>query len=371
MDKSFEEKLRRRFEHSLSSVTVKAVEKMEVEVEVDNKKRSAELFEAVIKGDIFRLYMRMLRVNKTFFKEEELFETYELDRESCPRFTLKKILSLLAECGYDVRPSLFYDERENYALEKTEIRRGEKGVERFFQNLRNFKISSLRLTLNYKAKGEGDFSLQLFLNTTELVDTGSLRYLNLGAYDYNGEVSKDKKDAIIRYLIRLSSFAMHAGLEIFNIVDYMSIIEEMQERNRRADFSFSIEKHKSAFAIAHPNFGGQSYSDYGLKPTPLDFAWYLDGFSDTDKQRDVFFSYYDSLMNEEQKDDLESALEVLGLKKGAHKEDIQKAYKNIVQRFHPDRISSLGLDQSFITFANEQMQRANEAYEVLRKILTF
>ena len=183
-------------------------------------------------------------------------------------------------------------------------------------------------------------------------------------------ISKDKKEAIIGYLTMLSSFAMHAGLEIFNIVDYMSIIEVMQERDKRKDFIYSIDKHKSSFALSHPNFGGESYSDYGLVLTPLDFAWYLDGFSDTDSQREVFFSYYDSLMNEEEKSDEERYLEVLGLKKGATRDEIQKAYKDIVQRFHPDRISSLGLDPSFTSFANAQMQRANEAYDALKKMIT-
>ena len=73
MDKSFEDKLRKRFECSISPISIKAKERMEVEVAVDNKKRSTEFFEAVISAEIFRLYMRIIRVNKTFFKDEELF----------------------------------------------------------------------------------------------------------------------------------------------------------------------------------------------------------------------------------------------------------------------------------------------------------
>ena len=207
MDKSFEEKLRSRFEHSLSAISVKAVERMEVEVEVDNKRRSAEIFEAVIKGDVFRLYVRIVRVNKTFFKEEELYETYELDRLPCPKFTLKKVLSLIKEAGYDVKPSLFYGERENYPLEKTEIRRDEKGRARYLLSLRTFKIDALRLNLSYKAYGEGEFSLSISLKTTELVDVGALRYLNLGSYDYVHEVSKDKKEAIIGYCMPALRFS--------------------------------------------------------------------------------------------------------------------------------------------------------------------
>ena len=147
---------------------------------------------------------------------------------------------------------------------------------------------------------------------------------------------------------------------------YASLLIDLIERYDLDQF----DKHKSSFALSHPNFGGESYSDYGLVLTPLDFAWYLDGFSDTDSQREVFFSYYDSLMNEEEKSDEERYLEVLGLKKGATRDEIQKAYKDIVQRFHPDRISSLGLDPLFTSFANAQMQRANEAYDALKKMLT-
>ena len=94
------------------------------------------------------------------------------------------------------------------------------------------------------------------------------------------------------------------------------------------------------------------------------------GFCDNEDQRQLFFSYYDSVMEEGEKSEEERLLEVLGLKKGASLGDVEKAYKGIVMRFHPDRISSLGLDPSFTAFANAQMQRANEAYGALKKILT-
>lgn len=370
MEKSFEETLRRRFEHSLSAISIKAVERMEMDVEVDGRKRSAEYFEAVIKGDIIRLYVRIVRVHKTFFKGEEVFATYEMDRGPCPSFSLKKVLSMIRDAGYAVPSALFEKERENYAVERTLVHRDDSGVNRFFSSLRTFGIESLRLTLNYDSEGEGFFSLSLLLKAPEAVDTGNLRHLDLGIHDYAGEVSRDKREAIIKYLRLLSTFSMHAGLEIFNIVDYMSIIEVMQEKGRDEDYSFSIEKHRSSFSLSHPNYGGESYADYGLSLTPLDFAWYMNGFTDTDNQRAVFFSYYDVHAERSEKGEDEYYLEVLGLKKGARLEDVQKAYKNIVQRFHPDKISSLGLDPAFIDFANCQMQRANEAYENLKRILT-
>lgn len=370
MEKSLESTLRRRFARSLSAISVKSWERMESEVEIDGKRRSADLFEAVVKGDIFRLYIRQIRINRTFFKKEEVYDTYELDRAPCKAFSLREVLTLIRDSGYTVSSSLFESGRDNYGLPPTTLHRKGEGVNAFFRSLRSFGIKSLRLVLDYDSSAEGSFSLSLLLSAPEAVDTGNLSRLELGIHDFDREVSDDKKKAMIRYLSLLSVFSMHAGLEIFNIVDYMSLIEVMQERGRDEDYSFAIEKGMSQYCLSHPEFGGESYADYGIRLTPLDFAWYLDGFRDTDSQRNVFFSYYDSVLSGEDGDEVAHYLGLLGLKKGASWDDVQKAYKSTVQRFHPDKISSLDIDPSFTDFANMQMQRVNEAYDRLKRLFT-
>ncbi len=365
MDKSLEEILMRRFERSLSSVSIKAVENVEADITIGGRKRNADCFEAVIKGDIFRLYMKVITLHKTFFKEGEVYQEYELDGVSVKPFTLREILVLLRDAGYRVSDALFESGRDNYTIKKTAIERDERGLEKFFSSLRTFSIQSVRLVLNYDAEGDGEFSLSLLLGSPELIDTGHLRRLELGRGDY-GKITRDKKDAIIKYLNALNTFVMNAGLEIFNIVDYLSIVEEIERKDKSRDFSFAIEKGRTEYSINNPSFGGEAYSDFGFNLTPLDFAWYLNGYSDTESQREAFFSHYDRA-NARSK---EYYLGVLGLKSPASWAEVHKAYKNMVQRFHPDRLSSYDLDPSFLSFANEQMQRANDAYEKLRKMIT-
>ena len=59
--------------------------------------------------------------------------------------------------------------------------------------------------------------------------------------------------------------------------------------------------------------------------------------------------------------------EILGLSKGASREEIKKKYKELVKKFHPDFIQAKGLDEEFLKFAEERMKEINRAYEILMK----
>ena len=53
----------------------------------------------------------------------------------------------------------------------------------------------------------------------------------------------------------------------------------------------------------------------------------------------------------------------LGLKKGASKEEIKKAYRSLVKEYHPDKVHHLGPE--FQKVAQEKMRAINDAYEAL------
>ncbi len=368
MQREFEEQLRRTFCSSISDVRIRAVDKIEVDAVLDGKKRTADIFEGIIKNDIFRLYMKTIRFNKTFFKEEEEFSTYEFNRTACPPFTIDKVLLLLHQAGYSVPESLYEVGKENYEVPESVIKKSEWGKAKFFQNLRKMDIQSLGLKLSYKEEREGHFMLCAAVNAPCPVDLGKLKSLDLGILDYKREVGKEKKDAIIRYMNALNTYAMHSGLEIFNIVDYMTLIEAMQERVEGGSFSITIEKARSKYSRLNPDFGGNSYKDYGIELTPLDFAWYVDLFSDSDSERSEFFRYYDSIMKEDETDVTDGYLAVLGLDRSASMEDIEKAYRKKIMHLHPDKIASYDLDPAFIAFANTETAKVNEAYEKLKML---
>lgn len=59
------------------------------------------------------------------------------------------------------------------------------------------------------------------------------------------------------------------------------------------------------------------------------------------------------------------ALKLLGLKEGATKEDIKKAYRKLVKEFHPDKLA--GMDKGFIKMATEKFLKVQNSYEYLIK----
>ena len=60
-----------------------------------------------------------------------------------------------------------------------------------------------------------------------------------------------------------------------------------------------------------------------------------------------------------------SPYDILGLKPGASQEDIKKAYRKLISRYHPDKFSHLG--KEFEETARQRTQDIIDAYQRLRK----
>jgi DnaJ like chaperone protein len=61
------------------------------------------------------------------------------------------------------------------------------------------------------------------------------------------------------------------------------------------------------------------------------------------------------------------AYQLLGVTANADDEQVKKAYKKLVQEYHPDKLSAKGVPEDFIKFANEKMAEINNAYSTIRK----
>ena len=60
-----------------------------------------------------------------------------------------------------------------------------------------------------------------------------------------------------------------------------------------------------------------------------------------------------------------SAYEILGVSPAASDEEIKKSYRELVKKYHPDRVAHLGED--FVKMAKEKFVKLQEAYEVIRR----
>lgn len=357
------------FSRSLSAYSLETNVKVMVPLELDGRKRKADIYECLLKGPLVRLYIRKIYAHSSVFQPPLEENLYELDRKPVSPYSLEEVLGIMKENGYEIPSHLEGRIDDTIPVQKTFLKRGERGVKSFFDNLKYQKIRGELLRLEYRKEEEGSFVLRLEIDCDKRVDTGRLECLDLGFLDYYKEVGREKKDRLLRYLSLLSSFNMYAGLESVDIIDYLTIIEKMQMEKGDEDYSLEIEKRRIVGAD-EPGYGGEGYLSFGKTLTPLEFAWYVGGFRDTPEQRRAFFAYYDEMLRlEEAKgcDKEESYyLSVLGLKAGASEEDIREAYKRKAKAFHPDSISSLDLDAEFTEFAKARMQMINEAYQALK-----
>ena len=48
-------------------------------------------------------------------------------------------------------------------------------------------------------------------------------------------------------------------------------------------------------------------------------------------------------------------------------DEIKKVYRQKCMDYHPDKLASKGLPEEFMTYANEQLAKINQAYESIKK----
>lgn len=56
---------------------------------------------------------------------------------------------------------------------------------------------------------------------------------------------------------------------------------------------------------------------------------------------------------------------VLGCPPEATEDEIRRAYKSLVLKYHPDRVKTLGLDEEFVQLASKRFQEIRVAYAYL------
>lgn len=67
------------------------------------------------------------------------------------------------------------------------------------------------------------------------------------------------------------------------------------------------------------------------------------------------------------KNSLEKYYEILGIPANSTNAEVKSAWRKKARDFHPDRVRGAGLSEEFVRYANEQLQKINEAYEKICK----
>ncbi|MBT8489787.1 MAG: co-chaperone DjlA, partial [Deltaproteobacteria bacterium] len=69
----------------------------------------------------------------------------------------------------------------------------------------------------------------------------------------------------------------------------------------------------------------------------------------------------------EQKGDLRNAYTVLGVSEKDSDDEIKKAYRRLMNQYHPDKLVSKGLPEEMMKFATEKTQEIKSAYDRIRE----
>jgi len=84
------------------------------------------------------------------------------------------------------------------------------------------------------------------------------------------------------------------------------------------------------------------------------------------KQQAHFRQGYSSSNNMGSKDLLKAAYEALGVTSDMTDADIKKAYRRLMSKNHPDKLSAKGLPKEMIELAKERTQEIQSAYEMIK-----
>lgn len=350
------------FMRSSSPVILNAASFYERPLAIDGEKGRGEVYEAVLSSRLFRISIKEATIHASAISKGKKYGEYLIDGRRCPPFGMEEILSILSSSGYKVLPSMKRDLEHILPVNNFQFSRDKDGMLGFYRGLCDLDLGNFNLTFEYKRRGEGEFALYSSFSEKE-VDIGDLEALNLGIRTY-GEVDERRRLKLIDYLKRLSFMLGEGSYDLFDLVDYYRIIDMMQTSDEDKDFSFTIVKRK----VMRRDDG------YVRTLTPFDFQYYRDGFTDSEEEREIFLGYFDKFSadddgKEDCKEKLVKAYATLGLPADAGREEVKDAYRRLLMRFHPDTISSLGLDEEFLKFANEKVRLINEAYKTIMEDL--
>lgn len=88
---------------------------------------------------------------------------------------------------------------------------------------------------------------------------------------------------------------------------------------------------------------------------------------DSKNQKNGYKNFRDSAFSDKNK--IKTCFEILGLDENSSNEEIKKAYRELVAKYHPDKVEHLG--DEFKNFAHEKFVEIKNAYEEIKEIRGF
>jgi DnaJ like chaperone protein len=175
----------------------------------------------------------------------------------------------------------------------------------------------------------------------------------------DGKVTQEEINAVEQIMARLGYRGpmRDAAVEIFRkakddshtAIDYLNQLAGIIQFNPQIAMTFLTALHAVAQAdgFIHPNEREillQAERVFRLRPGTID-----------------------AMLGSIKSSSIDEAYRVLDCNPDMSDEEIKRVYRKKCVEFHPDKLSSKGLPDEFMQYANEQLAKVNEAYDTIKK----
>jgi len=211
----------------------------------------------------------------------------------------------------------------------------------------------LGFTLGALLEGSPNLKAQAGTRTTKGAFAMSLLVLMAAVMKADGKVLRSELDFVKQYLTR--AFDPESAREALTMLK--SILEQDIPVN---DVCLQVKQnmdYSSRLQLLHILYG-LSNADGRVNKSELDLIQSISsqlGISekDNDSVKYMFVPKTDS------------AYKILEIESKASDDEVKKAYRKMAVKYHPDKVSHLGVD--FQKFANEKFKKVNDAYTKIKK----
>ena len=175
----------------------------------------------------------------------------------------------------------------------------------------------------------------------------------------DGRVCENEIDAVRKFMqqkLRLDTAAQQFAIGIFSQAkDDATPFEEYARQFGQMfahDPQLRMMFYELLFSVAMADGVLHPAEDHLLRATPAALGMHGDVYQTVKRQ----------FVN-----DLSHHYAVLGLSEDADMVEVKKAYRRLVNEYHPDKVIAKGLPEDFIRFAEGKFREVNEAYEAIQK----
>ncbi len=211
------------------------------------------------------------------------------------------------------------------------------------------------------------------IGSKELTFVTSLVLLLVGTAKADGRITDDEKETIVNFfsqqlgyrggdldfIRRMIDEAIYRDINIRDVCESIKLHTVYEERLFLVQLNYRVAISDGVLSDSEDRFINRTAEYLGINP--YDFATIRNSFQSYRRA----YSTGGSSGGGRNAPVFRTPYEVLGLSENCSDEEVHRAFRNLANKYHPDKVAHLG--KEFIELANEKFTEIQKAYEAIKK----